>query len=89
MLFNHFSQVPIRERIGLPIAMAMLIFFAAIGIDIAIRPQRHMNGYLRRGGRLLQEWNAAGTTFAGLLFTVVSIGLLYEIIRIIWTEWLH
>ena len=69
MSVHHFSQISIRERIGLPIVAVMLFGFVAIGIDSAIHPRRHMNGYLRRGGRLLQEWNEVGVIIAGLLFT--------------------
>jgi len=59
--------LPLRERIGAPVAVVVLLAFAAFGVDAIIRPQRHMNWYLRRGGDLLRDWNELQVQVFGLV----------------------
>jgi hypothetical protein len=81
LLLQLFATHSLRERIGLPVALLLLLAFVAIGIDTVISPQRYMNGYLRRGGDLLREWNELGTQTAGLLLSAVLGWLLFELLR--------
>ena len=44
------STLPIRERLGTPIGVLVLLIFIGVGIDTIVHPKRHMNVYLRSGG---------------------------------------
>jgi hypothetical protein len=56
-----------RERIGGSFAMVTLLVFAGVGVDMVVRPSRHMNCYLigGGGGEMLQGFNEAGVQFSG------------------------
>jgi hypothetical protein len=60
--------------------------FLAFGIDAIVRPKRHMNSYLRRGGDMLQEWNEVQVQLCGLVFTCASGWMLYELVRGVWAK---
>jgi hypothetical protein len=78
-----------RERIGEIVAILLLLFFAAIGIDMIFHPRRHMNTYLRRGGEMLQELDELGVQLVGLIFTCGSGWLLYQLVPSVWQDWLR
>jgi hypothetical protein len=80
------GSLPIRERIGVPLVILVLLFFIGIGIDTIIHPRRHMNFYLRSGGEMLRAWNEAGVQVAGLVFSCASGWMLFELVRSVWTE---
>jgi hypothetical protein len=40
-----------------------------------------MNGYLRRGGDILREWNELQVQFVGLVFVGGSVWVLFELLR--------
>ena len=77
---------PLRERLGVPIAILILLVFVGVGVDTILRPKRHMNAYLRRGGEMLREWNELGVQLGGLVFAGASCWMLYELVRSVWTE---
>ncbi len=85
-IFGRCASLPIRERLGVPIAVLILVIFIGVGIHAIIDPRRHMNGYLRPGGELLREWNETGVQFAGLVFSCVAGWILYELVRSVWAE---
>jgi hypothetical protein len=78
------SGLPIRERIGALAAMLILLMFIAVGIHAVIRPRKHKNGYLRRGGEMLRELNELGVQLGGLLFAGTSGWILYRLIHDVW-----
>jgi hypothetical protein len=61
--------ISIRELIGAPILIVILLAFVAIGIDVIVRPGRYMNAHLKRGGEMLRDWNEMGVQLAGVLFS--------------------
>jgi len=65
----------------------VLLLPGAIGIDMVIRPRRHMNAYLRRGGEMLREWNELQVRLLGLLFSCGAVWILYRILPSVWLEW--
>ena len=85
-LLGTCTKLPVRERFGVPVAILMLLGFAAFGVDAIIRPRRHMNGYLRRGGDMLREWNELQVQLFGLLFSGASVWMLYELVRSVWQD---
>lgn len=80
------STLPIRERIGVPVGILVLLAFVAVGIDAIVRPKRYMNSYLRRGGDMLREWNEVQVQLGGLVFTCASGWILYELVRGAWAK---
>jgi hypothetical protein len=85
-LFERCEALPMRERLGVPLLILILLFFMGSGIDAIIHPLRHMNGYLRYGGEMLREWNEIGVRFAGLVFSCASGWMLYQLVRSVWEE---
>jgi hypothetical protein len=75
------------ERIAGLIAIITLLTFVAVGIDMVIRPSRHMNGYLRRGGEMLRAWNELQIQLAGVLLSCGSGWLLYKLVCGLWLGW--
>jgi hypothetical protein len=69
-ILGRCGGLQLRERLGVPFAIVILLIFAGVGIDAIINPRRHMNCYLRSGGELLREWNETAVRFAGLVFGV-------------------
>ena len=80
------GSLPLRERVGAPLVILVLIIFVGVGIDAIIHPSRHMNGYLHSGGEMLREWNQIHVQFAGLIFSCGSGWMLYELVRSVWAE---
>ena len=85
-ILGRCGNLPWRERIGMPVALLMLLFFVGIGIDAIIHPKRHMNSYHRSGGEMLRESHATGVQLAGLVFSCAAAWMLYEIVGSIWAE---
>ena len=85
-LFGHCATLPLRERLGVPLVILVLLVLLGVGIDAMIHPRRHMNRYLRSGGEMLREWNETGVQLVGLLFSCASGWMLYELVRSVWVE---
>jgi hypothetical protein len=60
--------------------------FVAFGIDAVVRPKRHMNSYLRRGGDMLLEWNELQVRVAGLVLVCVSGWMLHQLVGEVWAK---
>ena len=86
VLLESCSSLPLRERIGAPAAVLLLLLFLGIGIDSVIRPTRHMNAYLRRGGDMLRAWNEMQVRAVGILFSGFAAWMLYELTGAIWSK---
>jgi hypothetical protein len=86
VILGRCASLPLRERLGVPIAILILLVFVGVGVDTILRPKRHMNNYLRRGGEMLREWNETGVQLAGLVFAAASCWILYELVPSLWTE---
>jgi hypothetical protein len=86
LFFSVCSGLPLRERIGAPIAILVLLLFLGIGIDTVINPSRHMNAYLRRGGDMLRDINQMQVRMVGLLFSVVAGVMLIVLIEGVWSD---
>lgn len=61
------------------LALAILVFFAVLGIAHAVRPDRFMKPW-HRGGELLTEWNRLGIRLFGLAVTAGAIYVFFSII---------
>jgi len=85
-ILGRCSSLPWRERIGVRIAVLILLLFIGVGIDAIIGPKRHMNSYLPSGGAMLREWNEMGVQFVGLVFSCGSAWVLYELVRSVWAK---
>jgi len=85
-ILGRCGSLPLRERLGVPLAVLILLIFVGVGIDAIIHPRRHMNSYLRSGGEMLREWNETGVQFAGLVFSCGAGWMLYELVRSVWGE---
>jgi hypothetical protein len=80
------ATLPLRERFGLQLATLILLLFVGVGADMMLRPKRHMNGYLRRDGEMLRDWNETGVQLTGLALASASCWMLYELVRSAWTK---
>ena len=78
------SKLPVREQIGIPVVILVLLVFIGVGVHAVIHPKRHMNKYLRSGGQMRQELNQTGIQFGGLIFVGVSAWTLVELLRSVW-----
>jgi hypothetical protein len=85
-ILGRCTVLPMRERIGAPVAVLIFLFFFGVGIDAIFRPKRHMNTCLRASGEMLRELNEIGVQFSGLAFSCFSGWMLYELIRSVWNE---
>lgn len=85
-ILGRCGSLPLRERIGVPIAILMLLVFVIVGIDAIIHPRRHMNSYTRSGGEMLRDWNEMGIQFAGLIFSCGSGWMLYKLVQSLWAD---
>ena len=85
-IFGRCGSNPLRERLGMLLAILILLIFVGIGIDAIFHPRRHMSAYLRSGGEMRREWNETGVQFAGLVFSCASGWMLYELVRSVWAE---
>jgi len=86
LLLGPCSKLPIRERIGIPVGIVVLLVFVGVGIDMVVRPRRHMNSYLRRGGEMLRDLNEMGIQGFGLVFSGAAGWMLYELVLSVWGE---
>ena len=60
---------------------AMLLVFAGIGVGHVINPTWFVKrSGIRKGGKLLNDWNALGFQIAGAIFAALSLYLLYILI---------
>ena len=73
-----------RERTGGLVVVLILLIFAAVGLDMVVRPRRHMNFYLRRGGEMLRACNELQVQLVGVLFACGSGWMLYQVVRDVW-----
>lgn len=87
VLLTSFAIAPLRERIGVPIALLILLALVAVGVYACIHPRRHINAYMKRGGEMWQEWNEVNVQIAGVVFACVSGWIFYELARSVWREW--
>lgn len=72
---------PLRYRLGGILIVLLLIGFFAYGVDMVVRPKRHMNGYFRRGGEMLRTWNELQVQCVGAIFALFAVSLLYQMFR--------
>ena len=64
------------------LAVAVLVFFAALGIAHVINPDWFIKrSGLRKGGELLTEWNRLGVQIAGAILTILAIWVLWDMFR--------
>ena len=89
LLFARIGGIPIRARIGVPVAILILLVFVDVGVDMIVRPRRHMNIYLQRGGKMLRDWNELQMQACGLIFSCVSGWMLYELAKSVAADWLN
>lgn len=85
-ILGRWVGLPLRERLGVPIAILILLIFVAVGVDMILRPKRHMNSHLGRSGELLREWNETGVQVVGIVFASASCWILYDLVRSVWSE---
>lgn len=85
-IFGRCGSLPLRERLGVPLVVLILLIFICVGIHSIIYPRRHMRGSLRREGEMLREWNETGVQFAGLVFSCGAGWMLCELIRSVLSE---
>ena len=71
---------------GVPVLVGVLLVFIGAGIHAVIRPKRHMNAYLRRGGEMLREFNEITVQMFGVVFASASAWMLYHVVRDIWSQ---
>ena len=64
-LFGRCADLPIRERIGLPIVFLCLVGAVALGLDMVIRPRQHLRGY--GGGEMLRDLKETEIQMLGAL----------------------
>ena len=62
------------------LAYAILLFFAAVGIAHALRPDRFMKSW-HRGGEMLTESNRFQIRLVGLVLAAGAMYVLYSITR--------
>ena len=62
------------------LGVLVLLFFMGIGIGHMLYPDYFMKRTaLRRGGEMLTDWNRTGCQFVGLMVTVFSGWVLYQL----------
>jgi hypothetical protein len=83
-IFSRCTAIPLRERIGEPLAVLVLLLFIGFGIDAVIHPLRHMNAHSRSGGEMRRDLAEVGVQFGGLLFIGFSGWALKELVLDIW-----
>ena len=85
-ILGRCGSLPLRERIGPPIGVLVLLLFIGVGIDAVIHPKRYMNSYLRSGGEMLRDLHEMSTQFVGFVFSCVSAWMLYELVVSVWSK---
>ena len=78
-IFGRCGNLPLRERLAVPLVMLVLLMIVGVGIHSIIYPKRHVRGSFRHEGDLLREWNETGVQLAGLVFSCGAGWMLYEL----------
>jgi hypothetical protein len=86
LLVGSCGSLPLRERVGLPIAILVLLVFAGVGIDSVVHPARHMNAYQKRGGDMLRDLGEMQVQLGGVVFTAIVAWALYQLAQSIWSK---
>jgi hypothetical protein len=64
------------------LAVAILVFFGAVGIAHVVNPDRFLkHSGLRKGGEMLTEWNRLGIQIAGAVFAGFAISVLESLLE--------
>jgi hypothetical protein len=83
---ERYSAHPLGERLGIPIAILMLLVFVGVGIDMIIHPSRYRKGYPRSCGAMIREWNDIGTRIFGFVFACFACAMLIARARSVWAN---
>ncbi len=62
------------------LGVLVLLVFMGVGISHMLYPEYFMRKGHRRRGEMLTDWNRTGFRFVGLVFTLFSGGVLYELL---------
>ena len=71
------------NALKIPLVLAMLVVFVAIGIGCAFNPDwgiRHFSRTLMGGGELRKEWNRMQMSVFGLIFAGFALCMIYVLI---------
>lgn len=67
------------------LGVMVLLGFMGLGIGHMLYPDYFMKRTaLRRGGEMLTEWNRTGCQFVGLMMTLFSGWVLYQLAQDVW-----
>ena len=69
------------------LGVLVLIVFMGLGIGHMLFPDYFIErSGLRRGGEMLTDWNRTGVQFVGLVATLFSGGVLYELLKDVFSK---
>lgn len=84
--FGYCSSLPLRERIGIPVLALLLLAAIGLGVDMVIRPSRHIQGRMPLGGEMLRDLNETQVQIFALLLIAGAAWGLYEFICDVWVK---
>jgi hypothetical protein len=69
------------------LGVLVLFVFMGLGIGHMLFPDYFIErSGLRRGGEMLSDWNRTGVQFVGLIATLFSGGILYEVLKDVFSK---